>query len=213
MAYINMTKDFSEMPKIIPGIGLTKRQVIALIAGAGISLPMFFLLKPYLEITYRVTVMAAIALPIFLLVLHKKDGMYMEVHIRYFIETHFIRNTERPYQTQNMYALLMEEKRIEEEVEKIVLKGKCEEEIKEIKKTGQMQEITVRSGLRQKKICVPLTGKLDRATKKELERMVRKAKLKGEIPESAQETIPYKMPYPDGVFESADGYFTQTIGF
>lgn len=210
MAYINMTKDFSEMPKIIPGIGLTKRQVIALIAGAGISLPMFFLLKPYLEITYRVTVMAAIALPIFLLVLHKKDGMYMEVHIRYFIETHFIRNTERPYQTQNMYALLMEEKRIEEEVEKIVLKGKCEEEIK---KTGQMQEITVRSGLRQKKICVPLTGKLDRATKKELERMVRKAKLKGEIPESAQETIPYKMPYPDGVFESADGYFTQTIAF
>ena len=112
-----------------------------------------------------------------------------------------------------MYALLMEEKRIEEEVEKIVLKGKCEEEIKEIKKTGQMQEITVRSGLRQKKICVPLTGKLDRATKKELERMVRKAKLKGEIPESAQETIPYKMPYPDGVFESADGYFTQTIAF
>lgn len=213
MAYINMTKDFSEMPKIIPGIGLTKRQVIALIAGAGISLPMFFLLKPYLEIAYRVTVMAAIALPIFLLVLHKKDGMYMEVHIRYFIETHFIRNTERPYQTQNMYALLMEEKRIEEEVEKIVLKGKCEEEIKEIKKTGQMQEITVRSGLRQKKICVPLTGKLDRATKKELERMVRKAKLKGEIPESAQETIPYKMPYPDGVFESADGYFTQTIAF
>lgn len=213
MAYINMTKDFSEMPKIIPGIGLTKRQVIALIAGAGISLLMFFLLKPYLEITYRVTVMAAIALPIFLLVLHKKDGMYMEVHIRYFIETHFIRNTERPYQTQNMYALLMEEKRIEEEVEKIVLKGKCEEEIKEIKKTGQMQEITVRSGLRQKKICVPLTGKLDRATKKELERMVRKAKLKGEIPESAQETIPYKMPYPDGVFESADGYFTQTIAF
>lgn len=213
MAYINMTKDFSEMPKIIPGIGLTKRQVIALIAGAGISLSMFFLLKPYLEITYRVTVMAAIALPIFLLVLHKKDGMYMEVHIRYFIETHFIRNTERPYQTQNMYALLMEEKRIEEEVEKIVLKGKCEEEIKEIKKTGQMQEITVRSGLRQKKICVPLTGKLDRATKKELERMVRKAKLKGEIPESAQETIPYKMPYPDGVFESADGYFTQTIAF
>lgn len=213
MAYINMTKDFSEMPKIIPGIGLTKRQVIALIAGAGISLPMFFLLKPYLEITYRVTVMAAIALPIFLLVLHKKDGMYMEVHIRYFIETHFIRNTERPYQTQNMYALLMEEKRIEEEFEKIVLKGKCEEEIKEIKKTGQMQEITVRSGLRQKKICVPLTGKLDRATKKELERMVRKAKLKGEIPESAQETIPYKMPYPDGVFESADGYFTQTIAF
>lgn len=213
MAYINMTKDFSEMPKIIPGIGLTKRQVIALIAGAGISLPMFFLLKPYLEITYRVTVMAAIALPIFLLVLHKKDGMYMEVHIRYFIETHFIRNTERPYQTQNMYALLMEEKRIEEEVEKIVLKGKCEEEIKEIKKTGQMQEITVRSGLCQKKICVPLTGKLDRATKKELERMVRKAKLKGEIPESAQETIPYKMPYPDGVFESADGYFTQTIAF
>ena len=42
---------------------------------------------------------------------------------------------------------------------------------------------------------------------------MKKAKLKGEIPESAQDTIPYKIPYPDGIFESDDGYYTQTIAF
>ena len=58
-----------------------------------------------------------------------------------------------------------------------------------------------------------MTGRIDRNTKKELEKAVKKAKLKGEIPESAQDTIPYKVPYPDGIFESDDGYFTQTIAF
>ncbi len=213
MAYINMTKDFSEMPKTIPGTGLTKRQIGAFIAGTAVALPLFFLLKPYVDITYRVMSMAAVALPIYFVLLHKKDGMYLEVHIRYWFETHFIRNTDRPYQTENLYDLLMEEKRIKEEVEKIVFKGKSEEEIEQLKASGQMQEVKIGSIRKRKKIYVPLTGKIDRSTKKELERMVKKAKIKGDIPESAQDTISYKVPYPDGIFESADGYFTQTIAF
>ena len=67
--------------------------------------------------------------------------------------------------------------------------------------------------LRSKKIIIPIKGPIDRNTKKELEKAVKKAKLKGEIPESAQDTIPYKIPYPDGIFESDDGYYTQTIAF
>lgn len=213
MAYVNMTKDFSEMRKPIPGLGITKRQLIAFAVGAGLAIPIFLLLKPYLELTYRVMIIGIIVFPICFILLRKKDGMYMEVHIRYWFETHFIRNTDRPYETENLYDLLMEEKRIKEEVEKIVFKGKSMEEIKRIKLSGQIQEVNVGSIIKPRKIYVPLTGKIDHATKKELERMVKKAKLKGEIPESAQDTIPYKIPYPDGIFESAPGYFTQTIAF
>lgn len=115
MAYVNMTKDFSEMRKPIPGLGITKRQLIAFAVGAGLAIPIFLLLKPYLELTYRVMIIGIIVFPICFILLRKKDGMYMEVHIRYWFETHFIRNTDRPYETENLYDLLMEEIRIKEE--------------------------------------------------------------------------------------------------
>lgn len=210
MAYVNMTKDFSEVKKTISGLGLTKRQLAAFLAAAMTGIPVFLLLKPHIDITYSVIVMALAAGPVCFAILYKKDGMYMETLVKYWYETHFIRNTDRPYQTDNLYDLLQERQRIEKEVEAIVFKGKTPAEIEEIKKSGQGQEVKVG---KHKKIYVPLTGKLDKSTKRELERMIRKAKIKGDIPESAQDTIPYKIPYPDGIFESADGYFTQTIAF
>lgn len=210
MAYVNMTKDFSEVKRTVSGIGLTKRQIAAFLAGAAVGVPVFLILKPHIDITYSIMIMAVVALPIILFILYKKDGMYMEVHAKYWYETHFIRNTDRPYQTDNLYDLLQERERVKKEVEDIVFKGMTQEEINQIKESGQMKELKVG---KHKKIYVPLTGKIDRATKKELQRMVKKAKIKGDIPESAQDTIPYKLPYPDGIFESDDGYFTQTIAF
>ena len=58
-----------------------------------------------------------------------------------------------------------------------------------------------------------MKGPIDPKVKKELEKAVKKAKIKGDIPESAQDTIPYRIPYEDGIFESDKGYFTQTIAF
>lgn len=210
MAYVNMTKDFSEVRKTISGLGLTKRQLVAFLLAALVGLPVFLAVKPYIGMTYAIIVMAVAAFPICFFILFKKDGLYMEVHARYWYETHFIRNTDRPYQTNNLYDLMQEEKRIEKEVEAIVFKGKTPAEIEAARASGQMQEVKLG---KHKKIYVPLTGKIDKQTKKELERMVRKAKIKGDIPESAQDTIPYKIPYPDGIFESDDGYYTQTIAF
>lgn len=210
MAYVNMTKDFSEVRKTISGLGLTKRQLIALVVAALIGIPIFLLLKPHLELTYSITLMAVIIFPFCFAILYKKDGMYMEIHMRYWYETHFIRNTDRPYQTDNFYDLILKQNKYKKEVEAIVFKGKTPEEIEQIKASGQLQEVKIGA---HKKIYVPLEGKIDKATKKELQRMVKKAKLKGEIPESAQDTIPYKIPYPDGIFESADGYFTVTIAY
>lgn len=210
MAYVNMTKDFSEVRKTISGLGLTKRQLVAFLLAALAGLPLFLLVKPYIGMTYAIIVMAVAAFPICFFILFKKDGLHMEIHARYWYETHFVRNTDRPYQTANLYELIQEKERIKKEVDAIVFKGKTPAEIEAIKASGQMQEVKLG---KHKKICVPLAGEIDKQTKKELEKMVRKAKIKGDIPESAQDTIPYKIPYPDGIFESADGYYTQTIAF
>lgn len=135
--------------------------------------------------------------------------MYIEKHLKFYYETHFVRNTERPYKTNNLYDLLKQEEAFTREVENIVFRGKTPTQIKAMKAAGETSEVQIG----KKKIIIPIKGPIDRNTKKELEKAVKKAKLKGEIPESAQDTIPYKIPYPDGIFESDDGYYTQTIAF
>ena len=211
MAYVNMTKDFSEVRKVIPGIGLTKRQVIGFSIGAVVGLPVFFFLKIVLGCDLMVDVfgLAFAAAPVIILITVQKNGMYMEKHLQYWYETHFIRNTDRPYATNNIYSLMQKEEELKKEVEQILFRGKTPEEIKAIKESGETRQIKIG----RKRLTIPMTGRIDRNTKKELEKAVKKAKLKGEIPESAQDTIPYKVPYPDGIFESDDGYFTQTIAF
>ena len=211
MAYINMTKDFSEVKKTIPGIGFTKRQLVAFLIGIIAGLPVFFVMKVLLHMNVTASVMGLgiVAAPLVLCVLYKKDGMGIEKHLKFYYETHFIRNTDRPYQTNNLYDLMQEEERLQKEVESILFQGKSKEEIAKIKATGETTELKIG----KKKIVIPMKGPIDPKVKKELEKAVKKAKIKGEIPESAQDTVPYKIPYEDGIFESADGYFTQTIAF
>lgn len=211
MAYVNMTKDFSEMRRTIPGLGLTKRQLLAFGSGVLCGIPFFLVSKLCigLNTTDAVMIMAVSAFPVVFCLLFKKDGMYIEKHLRYWHETHFVRNTERPYVTNNIYDAVARSWQLQEEVERIVFKGKSAEEIAAIKASGETSEVK----LGKKRFVIPLSGPVDRATKRELERAVKKAKLTGQIPESAQETIPYRIPYEDGIFESAEGYYTQTIAF
>lgn len=211
MAYINMTKDFSEVKKTIPGIGFTKRQVLAFLVGIIAGLPVFFVMRLFMhmDITTSVMGLGITAAPFVWCILYKKDGMGIEKHLKFYYETHFVRNTDRPYQTNNLYDLMAEEERLQREVESIIFQGKNKEEIEQIRASGETQELKVGN----KKIVIPMKGKIEPKVKKELEKAVKKAKIKGKIPESAQDTVPYKIPYEDGIFESADGYFTQTIAF
>ncbi len=211
MAYVNMTKDFSDLKKPIAGLGITKRQLLAFLIGAGFGLPVFFLLKFVLKLDVTASLMGlmTVSMPVMMLLLYKKDGMYMEKHIGFYYETHFKRNTDRPYRIDNLYDLMLREEKLQEEVERIVFKGKAKEEIAQIKASGETTELQ----FDKTKIVVPLKGPISRETKRELEKAVRKAKAGGKIPASAQESIPYKIPYEDGIFESDDGYFTQTIAF
>ncbi len=211
MAYVNMTKDFSEVRKTIPGINLTKRQIIAFAVGILIGLPVFLVMRflLHMEVTASVMGLGIAAAPVVFCIMYKNNGMGMEKYFMFYYETHFVRNTDRPYCTNNMYVLIEQEEKFQKEVERIVFKGKSKEEIKMIREAGESSEIKIG----RKRIVIPMQGPIDPKVKKELEKAVKKAKIKGDIPESAQDTIPYKIPYEDGIFESADGYYTQTIAF
>ena len=211
MAYVNMTKDFSNVKINIPGLKVTKRQVAAFALAACVGIPVFYVLQKRLGMDLTTSVLGIMISggPVAFAILFKKDGLGMEKHIRYFYEAHFTRNTDRPYRTDNLYGLLLEEEQLKKEVERIVFRGRPREEIKKIKESGIATEVKIGN----KKIMVPLKGPIDLKVKKELEKAVRKAKVKGSIPETAQDTIPYKIPYEDGIFESADGYFTQTVAY
>ena len=211
MAYVNMNKDFSEVDKPIPSLGLTKRQLKAFGIGIAVGLISFFVFKFGIGTDAKKALIALFitALPISVAFLYKKDGMYLEKHLKFYYETHFIRNTDRPYETENYYDYIRREKQFKEEVEKIVLKDKTQAEINRIKKNGEKSTIKVGNN----KIVIPGNGPVSKETKLELEKAIKKAKLKGEIPESAQDTIPYKIPYEDGIFESEDNYFTMAVAY
>ena len=55
----------------------------------------------------------------------------------------------------------------------------------------------------------PLTHK----QKRQIAAAVKKAQMQGKIAKSAQQTIPYKEMYPDGICKVSDGYYTKTIQF
>lgn len=202
MPFVTMTKDFSEVKKPIAA-GLTVRQLICFTIAGGIGIPVYLLTKDKFDTSIAVIFMMLAMLPEFFLAQYTKDGMPLEKHVMYFYETRFKRNIERPYKTQNIFDLVKKREEVEKEVEKILLQNKVPKKmIKDMKPK-----------IDNEKIIIPIKGKIDRKTKKELEKAVKKAYRTGKIPESAQETIPYKRAYEDGIFESEDGYFTRTVAF
>ena len=56
----------------------------------------------------------------FLLAMYEKHGQPLETLIKNIIQTKFIRPKERPYQTENFYALLERQRQLEKEVSAIV---------------------------------------------------------------------------------------------
>lgn len=188
MPYVTMTKDFSEVKKPVAA-GLTLRQLVCFAIAGSIGIPTYLLIRDMLGTSFASVIMIVLMAPPVGFALFTKDGMPLEKHIKYFLETRFKRNTERPYKTHNIYDLMDQQKALNEEVEKILLKNS------------------------NGKIAIPLNGPIERKTKRELEKAVKKAYRTGKIPESAQETIPYRIPYEDGIFESADGYYTRTVAF
>lgn len=122
MAYVPVPKDLSRI-KTKVALNLTKRQIICFAVALIIGLPLFFLLKDSAGTSLAAFVMILVMLPCFLIAMYEKHGQPLEVVVKNIIQTKFVRPKERPYQTENLYAALQRQRKLEKEVSAIV-KGK-----------------------------------------------------------------------------------------
>ena len=119
MAYVPVPKDLSKV-KTKVAFNLTKRQIVCFAAALLIGLPLFFLLKGSAGTNLATMAMIVVMLPCFLLAMYEKHGQPLEVVVRNVIQTKFTRPKERPYRTENLYAVLEKQRNLEKEVSAIV---------------------------------------------------------------------------------------------
>ncbi len=119
MAYVPVPKDLSKI-KTKVALNLTKRQIVCFAAALAVGLPPFFLLKGSIGTSAAAFVMIVVMLPFFLLAMYEKHGQPLETVLKNIIQTKFIRPKERPYQTENFYAVLERQAKLEKEVSAIV---------------------------------------------------------------------------------------------
>lgn len=122
MAYVPVPKDLSKVKtKVV--FNLTKRQLLCFAAALVVGLPLFFLLKGVAGTSLAAFAMILVMLPCFLFAMYERHGQPLETVIKNIVQTKFIRPKERPYQTNNFYAVLQRQRNLEKEVAAIV-KGK-----------------------------------------------------------------------------------------
>lgn len=105
--------------------GLTKRQLICFGTAALIGVPLFFLLRNTVGSSTATACMIVTMLPLFLLAMYERNGQPLEVILGQIVQTVFLRPKERPYVTDNFYAAVERQMRMEKEVKAIVQKAKA----------------------------------------------------------------------------------------
>ena len=119
MAYVPVPKDLNAVKtKVL--FNLTKRQLICFGSGALIGVPLFFLLKTQIAVSGAAICMMIVMLPAFLLGMYEKNGQPLEKIIRNIVQMLFIRPKQRPFQTNNFYAVLERQDSLDKEVFAIV---------------------------------------------------------------------------------------------
>ena len=125
MAYVTIPKDLTKVKSKVM-FGLTKRQLICFGAAALIGVPLFFLLKSTISSSAATLCMIVVMLPFFLLAMYERHGQPLEVIAGQIVQAMFIRPKERPYQTNNFYAVLQRQNQLDREVYQIVRKEKAD---------------------------------------------------------------------------------------
>ena len=119
MAYVPVPKDLTKV-KTKVAFNLTKRQLVCFGCGALIGVPLFFLTKGALGTTTAALCMILVMLPFFLFAMYEKNGQPLEKIVGNIIKVAVIRPKERPYQTNNFYAVLERQEKLDKEVYDIV---------------------------------------------------------------------------------------------
>ena len=119
MAYVTVPKDLTKVKSKVL-FGLTKRQLVCFSPAVLIGVPLFFLLKGSIGNSASAFCMIIVMLPFFMLAMYERNGLTLEVIAGHFIRTKFLLPKERPYQTNNFYAVLSRQSRLDKEVKAIV---------------------------------------------------------------------------------------------
>ena len=123
MAYVSVPKDLSTVKtKVV--FNLTKRQLICFSAALAVGLPLFFLTKNSVGTSGSTLMMIFTMLPLFILAIYEKHGQPLEIILKHYIEVRFLNPKQRPYKTENFYAVLIRQDKLDKEVKHIVERRK-----------------------------------------------------------------------------------------
>ena len=110
--------------KQIIGQNQGKRQLICFTGGALIGVPLFFLLRKPTGNSVAAMCMMLVMLPFFMLAMYEKHGQPLEKIVGNILKVAVIRPKQRPYQTNNFYAVLKRQEMLDKEVYDIVHRNK-----------------------------------------------------------------------------------------
>ena len=119
MAYVPVPKDLSKV-KTKVAFNLTKRQLVCFGSGALIGVPLFFLLRGPAGNSVAAMCMMLVMLPFFMLAMYEKHGQPLEKIVGNILKVAVIRPKQRPFKTNNFYAVLERQAKLDKEVYDIV---------------------------------------------------------------------------------------------
>ena len=123
MAYVPVPKDLTKVKTKVM-FNLTKRQLICFTGGALLGVPLFFLLRGSAGNSTAALCMMFVMLPFFMLAMYEKHGQPLEKIVGNIIRVTVIRPRQRPYRTNNFYAVLQRQEMLDKEVYDIVHRNK-----------------------------------------------------------------------------------------
>lgn len=126
MAYVPVPKDLNTVKTKVM-FNLTKRQLICFGGGAAVAVPLFFLCKTFMDKSVAAIIMVIVLLPFMLLAMYEKNGQPLEKIVCNIVQVCFLRPKQRPYQTDNFYAVLERQENLDKEVYRIVNKNQAHE--------------------------------------------------------------------------------------
>ena len=115
MAYVPVPKDLTKVKTKVM-FNLTKRQLICFTGGALIGVPLFFLLRKPTGNSVAAMCMMLVMLPFFMLAMYEKHGQPLEKIVGNILKVAVIRPKQRPYQTNNFYAVLKRQEMLDKEM-------------------------------------------------------------------------------------------------
>ena len=119
MAYVPVPKDLTKVKTKVM-FNLTRRQLVCFTAGAFVGVPLFFLLREPAGNSMAAMCMMLVMMPFFLLAMYEKHGQPLEKIVGNILKVAVIRPKQRPYQTNNFYAVLKRQEMLDKEVYDIV---------------------------------------------------------------------------------------------